>query len=32
MILGMLDQLGFELSFCVVGLGADLAPNVCSGH
>ena len=29
---GMLGCLGVELPLCVVGLAADFAPKVCSGH
>ena len=32
MILDVLEHLGVELPLGVVGLGAELAPNVCSGH
>ena len=31
-ILGMFEHLGVELPWGVVGLGAELLPNVCSGH
>jgi hypothetical protein len=32
MILGMSQLLGVQLPLCVVGLGAELMPKVCSGH
>lgn len=32
MILGMLEHLKVELLLCIVGLGAELASKVCSGH